>query len=489
MAIDPEKPQAAPRVRFAPSPTGELHIGSARTALFNYLFARRYGGRFILRIEDTDQVRSTEESLRHLVEGLNWLGIHWDEGPDEEHPTNLSRERGGLGPYLQSARRELHRDAATKLLEAGMAYHCVCPPRDEVGTGKCHCAARQSELKDVPPEGKSLKFRISPGPPVVVRDLIRGEVMFRRDDLQDFIIVRADGYPTYNFVVVVDDSTMEITHVIRGDDHLSNTPKQILIYEALGLKAPHFAHIPLIHGSDGTRMSKRHGAVSVKAYQEEGFLPDAFVNYLARLGWNDATDREIYSLKELEELFSLEQVSSSPASFDRDKLLWFNGKYIRAKTDEDLYEICLPFLSEFVDPSDINPSTREWLMGLIGLYRERITVLSEIPRMTEFYFVDPKHYREEDLRKAKVTGEAFNALRELKKLLADVDWSPQGLDRAVRAYIESRGLKLGQVVQPLRLVVTGVLATPGIFETLYYVGKEATLRRLETFLANYRPPN
>jgi glutamyl-tRNA synthetase len=483
-----KEPTSPPRVRFAPSPTGDLHIGSARTALFNYLFARHYSGTFILRIEDTDKLRSTDESLANLIGGLNWPGIRWDEGPDEQVPTDPSRERGAYGPYLQSARRESHHEAARQLKETGYAYYCVCPPMETVGTSRCKCADRQPELEKADPETRSLKFRIPPGPPVVVHDLIRGEVVFRRDDLQDFIILRADGWPTYNFVVVVDDSAMAITHVIRGDDHLPNTPKQVLIYEALGYGIPEFAHIPLIHGSDGTRMSKRHGAVSVIAYKEEGFLPDAFVNYLARLGWNDDTDREIYSLKELEEAFHLHQVSSSPATFDRDKLLWFNGKYIRMMDREALYRACLPFLHDHVQPSDINKSTREWLIGLVSLYQDRITVLSEISEMTDFYFVDPKSYSEEDLRKAKVNGDAFNALLEMKRLFGGIDWTVDQIERVVKGVVESRGVKLGDVVHPLRLVVTGRRATPGIFETLYYVGKQPVLRRIEHFLSSYRPP-
>jgi glutamyl-tRNA synthetase len=475
-------------VRFAPSPTGELHIGSARTALFNYLFARRYGGSFILRIEDTDKVRNTDESLMNLVEGLQWLGIKWDEGPDENAPMDPKRERGNFGPYLQSSRHQLHQDAARKLRDAGFAYDCICPPVETVGAGKCRCHDRQEELANLPSEQKSLKFRIAPGPPVVVSDLIRGEVVFHRDDLQDFIIMRADGLPTYNFVVVVDDASMKITHVIRGDDHLSNTPKQILVYDALGLELPRFAHIPLIHGDDGTRMSKRHGATSVMEYKHAGYLPEAFVNYLARLGWNDGTENEIYSLKELEEAFHLWQVSSSPAAYDRDKLLWYNGKYIRMRSPEELYRACLPFLSDLVKPDDINESTRQWLIGLIGLYQERLNVLSEVREMIEFYFNDPKSYSEEDLKKAKVTGEALRSLVELKKLLKDVPWTAKDLEKTIREFIEKKGVGLGDIVHPLRLVVTGRRATPGIFETLFYVGKEPALRRLDHFLANYAPP-
>ncbi|MCX6647100.1 MAG: glutamate--tRNA ligase [bacterium] len=351
-----------PRVRFAPSPTGELHIGSARTALFNYLFAKRYGGTFVLRIEDTDKVRNTQESLKNLVDGMNWLGIHWDEGVDENNPLDSSKDRGDFGPYLQSARWQNQLNAAVKLIELGHAYDCDCPPQETFGTGKCKCYDRQKELHDIPHEEKSIKFRINPGPPVVVHDLIRGEVMFRREDIQDFVIVRPGGLPTYNFAVVIDDAAMEMTHIIRGEDHLSNTPKQILVYEALQLKVPEFAHIPLIHGPDGSKMSKRHGAVTVHEYKNEGFLPEAFVNYLARLGWNDDTDREIYSLADLEELFNLKQVSSSPACFDREKLLWFNGKYIRELSDEELFEKSLPFLGKYVKPDDLNESTRKWLL-------------------------------------------------------------------------------------------------------------------------------
>jgi len=489
MAVHRPEPESPPRVRFAPSPTGDLHIGSARTALFNYLYARKYGGKFILRIEDTDKVRSTEESLRSLVDGLNWLGINWDEGPNEEFPTDLTKERGDFAPYLQSARRESHIEAAMKLKEQGNAYDCVCPPVEEMGAGKCKCRERQDELKNVPDEEKALKFFISPGPPVVVHDQIRGEVMFRRDDLQDFVILRQYGHPTYNFVVVIDDATMEISHVIRGEDHLSNTPKQVLIYDALGLKTPVFAHIPLIHGPDGTRMSKRHGAVSVGAYGDEGFLSDALVNYLANLGWNDGTEREIYSLPELEELFTLAQVSSSPAAFDRDKLVWLNGKYIRDMSDDELYEACLPHLGKFVDPSDVNASTREWLTGLLALYKERLETLSEIGGKVDYYFTDPGSYSEELLRKAKVTGDAFMVLQEFKKQFAETEWTLESIEKCIRNYIAEKEMKMKLVVQPLRLVITGTLATPGIFDTLYYVGREAVLRRLEFFLANYRPPS
>ncbi|HEX9744055.1 MAG TPA: glutamate--tRNA ligase [bacterium] len=478
-----------PRVRFAPSPTGDLHIGSARTALFNYLFAKRYGGKFILRIEDTDKIRSTDESLKNLVDGLKWLGIMWDEGPDPRNPSDLSKEVGDFSPYLQSARREEHRAAAVKLFESGKAYECDCPPQEETGQSKCKCAGRQDELKNVPMDKKCLKFRIPPGPPVVVHDLIKGEVLFKRDELQDFIIVRTDGYPTYNFVVVVDDASMDITHVIRGDDHLPNTPKQILIYEALELDVPSFAHIPLIHGSDGTRMSKRHGTVGVKDFRDQGFLSEAFVNYIALLGWNDETDEEIYSLNDLEKAFRLEQVNSAPAMFDEDKLLWFNGKYIRGLSADDLYSDSLPFLAKWVDPADVNGSTREWLTGILGLYQERVQTLGELSDALEYFFVDPTDYSDEELGKAKVTGDAFNQLLELKKKIPDIEWTKPGVEKFLRDFVAEKEIGLGKLVHPLRLVVTGRTATPGIFDTLYYVGKEPVIRRLEHFLANYQPPD
>jgi glutamyl-tRNA synthetase len=336
---------------------------------------------------------------------------------------------------------------------------------------------------------KCLKFRIPPGPPVVVHDLIKGEVLFKRDELQDFIIVRTDGYPTYNFVVVVDDASMDITHVIRGDDHLPNTPKQILIYEALELDVPSFAHIPLIHGSDGTRMSKRHGTVGVKDFRDQGFLSEAFVNYIALLGWNDETDEEIYSLNDLEKAFRLEQVNSAPAMFDEDKLLWFNGKYIRGLSADDLYSDSLPFLAKWVDPADVNGSTREWLTGILSLYQERVQTLGELSDALEYFFVDPTDYSDEELGKAKVTGDAFNQLLELKKKIPDIEWTKPGVEKFLRDFVAEKEIGLGKLVHPLRLVVTGRTATPGIFDTLYYVGKEPVIRRLEHFLANYQPPD
>ena len=282
---------------------------------------------------------------------------------------------------------------------------------------------------------------------------------------------------------------MEISHIIRGEDHLSNTPKQILVYESLGLKVPAFAHIPLIHGPDGSKMSKRHGSVTVREYRNEGFLPDAFVNYLARLGWNDDTDREIYSLSDLEQLFSLEQVSSSPACFDREKLLWFNGKYIRELSDEELFELGLPFIRNFVQPGDLNESTREWLLGLLALYKDRVEVLSGLEGALEPYFVDPKSYQDDALREANVTGDAFRALLELKKRFKTVQWTKEKIEECIKEYVKEKGIKFKMIAQPLRLVVTGSLATPGIFDTLYYVGREPILRRLENFLANYQSPD
>src|SRR3990172_1344364 len=330
------------RTRFAPSPTGYLHIGGARTALFNYLFARHHKGKFILRIEDTDVARSTEESTQAILDGMQWLALNWDEGP-----------------YFQSKRFELYKEHAYKFLEMGKAYKCYCtaeeleqrrgeaikqgkPPKYD---GRCR------NKKDEQGKPFAIRFKVLPGT-TLVKDIIKGKVAFENDEIEDLIILRSDGTPTYNLCVVVDDATMEITHVIRGDDHLNNTPKQILMYEAFGYHVPVFAHLPMILGSDKTRLSKRHGATSVMAYKEMGYLPHALVNYLARLGWSHG-DQEIFSMEELIEKFSLDSVGKSSGVFNPEKLLWLNQHYIKNSGPEELAPLLLPFWKELgVDASD-----------------------------------------------------------------------------------------------------------------------------------------
>lgn len=477
------------RVRFAPSPTGYLHIGSARTALFSYLFAKRHGGTLVLRIEDTDQMRSTVDSLRNIVEGLLWLNIKWDEGPVYELPRK-GREfesMGPYGPYFQAKRTEGHGKYCGKLIEAGYAYYCDCPPTEVAGASKCRCRNRQDEIKDT--SSASVKFAIPEGT-TAVDDLILGKVKFENEAIEDFLIMRPSGYATYNFAVVCDDIDMRITHVIRGADHLSNTPKQIMIYKALGRPLPEFGHIPLIHGDDGVRLSKRHGAVSVRWYRDEGFLPDALVNYLARLGWSDGTDEEFFTLDELEVKFDLIGVSKGPAQFDLDKLIWFNGKYIRQLDDDALFEAALPYLVKagMVKAKGMTPGRREWLKVVLGLYRDRIDFFGEVPEKTAYFFTDPKEYLLRDLEKAKVDAEAMDLLREILKIIEKTsDFSVKNLEDLLRGFCEEKGVKLGRVVHPLRLAVTGSRASPGIFETLRALGKKRVVRRLGRFVRRIKP--
>ncbi len=477
------------RVRFAPSPTGYLHIGSARTALFNYLFAKRHGGKFVLRIEDTDQMRSTVDSLRNIIEGLLWLNIEWDEGPVYELPPKGKEfeSMGPYGPYFQAKRTEGHRKYSGKLIEAGYAYYCDCPPTEVAGASKCRCRDRQDDIKDT--SSASVKFAIPEGT-TDVDDLILGEVTFENEAIEDFLIIRPSGYATYNFAVVCDDIDMRITHVIRGTDHLSNTPKQIMIFETLGKPLPKFGHIPLIHGDDGVRLSKRHGAVSVRWYRDEGFLPDAFVNYLARLGWSDGTDEEFFTLDELEVKFDLSGVSKGPAQFDLDKLIWFNGKYIRQLDDDALFEAALPYLVQAgtVKAKGMTPGRREWLKVVLGLYRDRMDYFGETPEKIAYFFTDPKEYLLSDLEKAKVDAEAIGLLRELLSIIEKVsDFSVKNLEDLLRGFCDEKGAKLGRVVHPLRLAVTGRRASPGIFETLRALGKKRVVRRLGRFVRRIKP--
>ncbi len=477
------------RVRFAPSPTGTLHIGSARTALFNYLFARRHGGKFVLRIEDTDQVRSTVDSLRNIVEGLMWLDIRWDEGPAYSLPSEDGEfeSTGPYGPYFQHERRENHRAYAKKLLNAGLAYLCDCPPMEEVAKSKCRCFLRQDEIGD--PTKASAKFRVPKGV-TVAHDLISGDVEFDNESISDFLIVRPNGFATYNFAAACDDIDMKISHVIRGMDHLSNTPRQIMIYNALGEPLPKFGHIPLIHGDDGVRLSKRHGAVSVRWYREEGFLPEAFVNYLAALGWSDNTDEEFHTMAQLERKFDLAGVAKSPAKFDLDKLIWFNGKYIRQLDSDALYAACEPYLIEagLIPPRGISPGKKKWLKSTLWLYSERIRYFKEVPEKVEFFFNDPREYLLKDLKKAKVDKDALLILKEyLASLKASRDFNAKGLEELTNAFCEKRGISLGRLVHPLRLALTGKPVSPGIFETLEALGKKRVVRRLSKFVKRVEP--
>ncbi len=454
--------------RFSPSPTGTLHIGGARTALFNWLFARHNRGKFILRIEDTDVVRSADEFTRAIVESLKWLGIDWDEGP-----------------YFQSKRIDIYREHIRRLLDEGKAYYCDCAP-EEV----------ERKRKKALMEGKKPKYdgrcrgrNLGPGPDRVVRfkspqtgttvvnDVIKGSVAFDNRELDDLVIQRSDGMPTYNFAVVVDDLTMGITHVIRGDDHLNNTPRQILIYSALGANPPVFAHVPMILGRDRTRLSKRHGATSVLAYRDAGYLPEAMVNYLVRLGWSYG-DQEIFSREELIEKFSLENIGKSAGIFDPEKLLWLNGHYIREADPHRLARLLAPFLAE----RKYAPCDETYLVRAIKTLQPRSKTLAEMADALDFYLLDRIEYDPKAARKF-LKPSSIEVFKDLVEKLERLDaFTEEDLERIFRDTSEKLGVKLGKIAQPVRVALTGRTASPGLFEIIDILGKDRTVRRLRDAL-------
>jgi glutamyl-tRNA synthetase len=453
------------RTRFAPSPTGYLHVGGARTALFNWLFAKHHGGKFILRIEDTDRERSKEEYLKDILEGLLWLGLKWDEGP-----------------YFQSQRMEIYREYAFRLLEEGKAYRCYCTPEEleqmrkkalQEGR-KPKYDGRCREKKEPLNRPFAIRFKAPREGVTVVEDLLRGKVIFKNEELDDLIILRSDGTPTYNFSVVVDDVSMGITHVIRGDDHLNNTPKQLLLYEALGFAPPKFAHVPLILGSDRTRLSKRHGATALNAYKEMGFLPEAMVNYLARLGWSFG-DQEIFSLQELIEKFSLDNVSLSPAVFDMEKLLWLNSHYLRTLPSEEIANRLLPFLEK----SGIKTALDQTLVEIVKTLQPRSRTLKEMAEQATFYFLRPSSYDEEGVKKF-FTPQGIAFLEAFLKDLKDVEpFTPSTLEETFRKVSVSLGIKTREAGQAVRLALTGKTVSPGLFEIMQILGKDECLERIQ----------
>lgn len=458
------------RVRFAPSPTGHLHIGGVRTALFNYLFARHHSGIFILRIEDTDRSRSTEESIEAIIDGMKWLGLEWDEGP-----------------YRQTERLDICRGKAETLLKEEKAYYCYCTPeeldtrrKEALASGKIPKYDRRCRDLKTPIEGRprAIRFVSTDEGQTVVDDLIRGRIVFENIQLDDLIVLRSDGFPTYNFSVVVDDTSMGITHVIRGDDHLNNTPRQIQLYQALGYEPPRFAHLPMISGHDRTRLSKRHGATSVLAYKEMGFLPEAMLNYLSRLGWAYG-DQEIFSKEELIEKFSLENVGKSAAVFNPEKLLWLNSQYIMNTDAEKLAQMVMPFLVREGITSEGQLVDLKWMSKAVTTFRERAKTLAELARLLRYYIVEYVEYDEK--AKTKFLNEkSRDLLIELKDNLETLkDFSASELDKTFRSIIEKHNIKLGALAQPVRVAITGGTESPGIFEVLEIVGKGKVIKRLD----------
>jgi len=454
--------------RFAPSPTGYLHVGGARTALFSWLYARKHGGQFVLRIEDTDLERSTAESVNAILEGMTWLGLEYDKGP-----------------FYQTERFDRYNEIIQQLMEQGLAYRCNCSRerldamRDEAMKRKIkprydgHCR----HLDIDPNEPHVIRFRNPEDGVVVVDDLVRGRVAFQNTELDDLIIRRTDGSPTYNLTVVVDDMDMEINVVIRGDDHLNNTPRQINILRALGQEPPKYAHVPMILGDDGARLSKRHGAVSVMQYREEGFLPEALLNYLVRLGWSHG-DQEIFSLDEMIELFDIDAVNKAASTFNTEKLLWLNQHYIKNSDPARIAHLLSPHMGKL----DIDPSQGADLVEVVKAQQERAKTLVEMAEISAFIYKDFEEYHDKAAKKNLRPADKKPLEAAKEALLQLEDWTRENLHQTIEQVSEAMELKMGKVAQPLRVAVVGRAASPGIDDTLYLVGKDACMRRIERAL-------
>jgi len=465
--------------RYAPSPTGSLHIGNVRSGLFAYLFARNQGGRFILRIDDTDQERSTKESLDEIVESLRWLGIEWDAGPPDP-------------AYFQSSRFERYRAQARRLLAEGKAYPCYCSAEELEAKrrqaererrkpgydGTCRKRPFSSDLA-LPDRAAgrnyTIRFRSPDEGETVVQDLVKGVAVFDNRELDDLIIFRSDGVPTYNFASVIDDSDFGVTHVIRGDDHLPNTPRQIQIFEALGHTPPAFAHLPMVMGADGKPLSKRHGATSVFAYRDAGYFPETLLNYLARLGWSHG-DQEIFSKQELIEYFNFEACGKSPGIFNPEKLLWLNFHYLKQRSNEQLAREVVPFIERAGLPV---PSDRHWLEAMVGTLRERAKTLVELVEFARFYLTDDIGI-DEKARVKFLRPEIAAPLRALAQALEALngDFNENAIEAAFTQVLERFALKLGQLAQPVRVALTGGTVSPGIFEVIAVLGAQRSVARI-----------
>jgi glutamyl-tRNA synthetase len=490
------------RVRIAPSPTGPLHIGTARTALFNALYARRHGGTFILRLEDTDLARNTLAFEADILSGLHWLGITWDEGPDSAG----GEDHGPYGPYRQMQRRERYDAAAAYLLSRDLAYPCFCTPdeleADRTAQEAAHqppryvgrCAALTAEERAaLIAEGRTsvTRFRVTPGV-VGFEDAVRGRIEIDAANLGgDFVIVRADGTPLYHFVVVVDDSAMEISHVIRGEDHISNTPKHILLFRALGHAEPVFAHLPLILNADRTKMSKRKSQTAISDYIAQGFVREALVNYLALLGWSTGTEEEILSFDEIAARFDLDHVQKGGAVFDRERLEWINGQWIRRLDDEDLITRLEPFLEaeHAAGRIDRTPAPDE-IRTVLPMIRERLPTLGAVGDLIGFLWIDdlrvnpativPKRWD------AATTLEGLTEARRTIEAVGAVSFESEEIEPPLRTLVEGRGWKAGDLFMAIRVAVTGRTATPPLFDTLVALGRERTLARLDAAIAGLR---
>lgn len=451
--------------RFPPSPTGYLHVGGARTALFNWLYARHMKGKFVLRIEDTDAARSTQASVDAIFEALEWLGIDWDEGP-----------------FFQSQRYPIYQEHIDKLIETDGAYYCTCSPEQvESMRAKAKAAGEKPKYdgtcrdKGLPKTDNAVvRFKAPLTGTTLLEDVIKGNIAFQNDEIDDFIIARSDGSPTYNFVVVIDDITMHINTIIRGDDHVMNTPKQMLIYQALGAPLPVFGHVPMVLGKDRSRLSKRHGATSVTAYRDMGFLPEAVVNYLVRLGWSHG-DQEFFTRDELIEKFSLKNVGRAAGIFDLEKLTALNADHIQATAPETLAELLVPFLEKI----GIHVESGEFLVKVVKTLVQRSKTMEEMATAATFYFTETIAYEEKAARKF-LKSDTRQPLHFLMDALSVIDvFTEENLENAFKSVMDKTGLKLGKIAQPVRVALTGKTASPGIFEITEIIGKEKVIRRLK----------
>ncbi len=451
--------------RFPPSPTGYLHVGGARTALFNWLYARHMKGKFVLRIEDTDAARSTQASVDAIFEALEWLGIDWDEGP-----------------FFQSQRYPIYQEHIDKLIETDGAYYCTCSPEQvESMRAKAKATGEKPKYdgtcrdKGLPKTDNAVvRFKAPLTGTTLLEDVIKGNIAFQNDEIDDFIIARSDGSPTYNFVVVIDDITMHINTIIRGDDHVMNTPKQMLIYQALGAPLPVFGHVPMVLGKDRSRLSKRHGATSVTAYRDMGFLPEAVVNYLVRLGWSHG-DQEFFTRDELIEKFSLKNVGRAAGIFDLEKLTALNADHIQATAPETLAELLVPFLKKI----GIHVESGEFLVKVVKTLVQRSKTMEEMATAATFYFTETIAYEEKAARKF-LKPDTRQPLHFLMDALSVIDvFTEENLENAFKSVMDKTGLKLGKIAQPVRVALTGKTASPGIFEITEIIGKEKVVRRLK----------
>ncbi len=464
------------RVRFAPSPTGRLHIGGVRTALFNWLFARHHKGKFILRIEDTDKKRSTKESIADILESMKWLDLEWDEGP-----------------YFQMERLDIYKKYGDKLLEEGKAYLCYCTPeelkdRRRKGAyrydGRCRNLTEEQK-REYTRQGRkpALRLRSPSTGKTILNDVVRGKIEFENKLLDDFVLLKSDDVPTYNFACIIDDVLMKVSHVIRGEDHLPNTPRQILVYQALGFDLPKFAHLPMILGSDHTPLSKRHGAVAVSQYREMGYLPQALINYLALLGWGTHESKQLFTQEELIERFSLEHVSRNPAVFDPKKLEWMNGHYLKETAPEKIVDLVTDYLKKKkLLPKEISPERRRWIERIVRAVGERLKYIGQIIDYAGFFFTEEitfdKKVKEKFLKK-----EIKPFLKEVKEKLSELkQFKERGIEEIIRKELEVFQIKPKIGAQAIRVALTGQTISPPLFETIELLGKERTIERLKKVL-------